>query len=149
MFGRLRAASTRTMTRIARWLFASPTQPVRLWKVIVWWELRRIPFNLIIGAYGLLSLAVFFWAITSSGRLGPGEDAVEPMALMAAPFRINLLYTLGWLVEGPARLLVRDLSPRFGPALLALGLAMGLFFSTVPAALWVGVRVLQGIGFTR
>jgi hypothetical protein len=117
--------------------------------VVVWWEVRRIPFNVIVGAYGLLCLLVFFWAIGTSGRLEPGEDAVEPIALLAAPFGINALYTLGWLVEVPSRLFRRDLSPRFGPVLLKLGFALGLFLITVPAGFWVGYRILQGAGLMK
>jgi hypothetical protein len=137
------------MKRVLRWLFSGPAQPITTWRVIVWWEVRRIPFNVIIGAYGLLCLAVFFWAITTSGHLKPGEDAVEPLALLAAPFGINALYTLGWLVEVPSRFLVRRLSPRFGPVLLALGLALGLFLISIPAGLWVAYRILQGLGLLR
>jgi hypothetical protein len=137
------------MKRAFKWLFSGPTQPTTAWRVIFWWEARRIPFNVIVGAYGLLCLVVFFWAITTSGHLGPGEDAVEPLALLAAPFGINALYTLGWLVEVPSRFLVRNLSPRFGPVLLAFGLALGLFLITVPAGLWAVYRVLQGMGVVR
>ncbi|MBI3028029.1 MAG: hypothetical protein HYY64_00745 [Candidatus Rokubacteria bacterium] len=60
---------------------------------MAWWEVRRIPFNLIVGVYGVVCLVAFFWAITTSGHLQPGEDAVEPLALLAAPFGINVLYT--------------------------------------------------------
>ena len=136
------------MRRFANWLFANPQGPRSLWGVVVWWEVRRIPFNLIIGAYGFLCLVTFFWAIATSGHLKPGEDAVEPLALLAAPFGINVLYTLGWLVEVPTRLVVPSLSPGFGPLLLKLGLGLGLFLITLPAAFWVGYRLLQlaGIG---
>jgi hypothetical protein len=109
----------------------------------VWWELRRIPFNVIIGVYGAPCFTIFLWAFTTSGEKG---DPVEPLALMAAPFGINFLYTLGWLVEVPARLLVPNLSPRFGPTLLKLGLALGLFLITLPAALWSAYRLLQIAG---
>jgi hypothetical protein len=63
-----------------------------------------------------------------------------------APFGINLLYTLGWLVEAPARLLKPSLSPSFGPLLLKLGLGLGLFLITLPAAFWGGYRLLQMAG---
>jgi hypothetical protein len=114
--------------------------------VVAWWEARRIPFNIVIGTYGLVCLLVFLWAIDTSGQLQPGEDAVEPLALIAAPFGINLLYTLGWLVEAPARLLKPSLSPSFGPLLLKLGLGLGLFLITLPAAFWGGYRLLQMAG---
>src|ERR1700677_4510188 len=62
-----------------RWLFAPQARP-GAWRTIAWWELRRIPVNLLIGVYGIFCLSVFFWAILSSNVLQPGEDAVEPMA---------------------------------------------------------------------
>ena len=105
-----------------------------------------MPFNLIVGVYGILSLLVFCLAINSSGHLRPGEDAVEPVALVAAPVLVNLLYTLGWLVEVQARRHVSELSPRFGPLLWTLGLGLGLFLITVPAAFWTGFRLLQAAG---
>jgi hypothetical protein len=115
-------------------------------RIVAWWEARRLPFNLIVGVYGFLCSVVYFPAITSSGRFRPGEDAVESIALFAAPWLINLLYTLGWLVEIPARRQVPGLSPRFGPLLWAVGLAFGLLLMTVPAVIWTMFRVLQVIG---
>jgi hypothetical protein len=129
--------------RFAGWFFASPQSRRSLWGVVAWWQVRRIPFNLIVGLYGVVCLVAFFWAITTSGHLQPGEDAVEPLALLAAPFGINVLYTLGSVVEVPTRLMVSNLTPRFGPLLLKLGLGFGLFLITLPAAFWVGYRLLQ------
>jgi len=90
-------------------------------------------------------LVIFFWAILTSGQLAPGEDAVEPIGLIFAPLGINVLYTLGWLVEVPARLIEPRLSPRFGPFLLMTGLALGLFLISLPAAFWGTSRILQMI----
>lgn len=132
--------------RAVRWMFGAPEARRPVWKVILWWELRRIPFNLIVGLYGIVCLVIFFWAIVTSGHLQVGEDAVEPLALLAAPFVINVLYTLGWLVEVPARIAMPDLSPRFGPILLMIGLGLGLCLITLPAAVWLGIRVLQLLG---
>lgn len=139
----------RTGRRFADWLFASPQGPHGAWSVVVWWEARRIPFNVIISMYGTLCLVIYFWAIATSGHLQPGEDAVEPIALLVAPFAVNMLYTLGWLVEVPTRILVPVLSPRFGPLLLKVGLGLGLFLITLPAAYWVGYRLpqLAGVAF--
>lgn len=110
---------------------------------MAWWELRRIPFNIIVGIYGLVCFALFSWGITGSGHLMPGEDAVEPIALLAAPFVINVLYSLGWLVEVPVRLLRPGLSPGLGPLLLKSGLGLGMVVSSLPAAYWVGYRLLS------
>jgi hypothetical protein len=38
--------------RFATWFFSNPRDPVCLKGVVVWWESRRLPFNLIVGTYG-------------------------------------------------------------------------------------------------
>ncbi|NLX96533.1 MAG: hypothetical protein GXY83_10190 [Rhodopirellula sp.] len=131
------------MRRLAAWFFSSPRLPISPWSTIVWWELRRIPFNILVAVYGTACLIIFFWAITTSGQLGPGEDAVEPVALLATPLVINALYTLGWLVEVPVRWFVPSLSSRLGPVLLKVGLGLGTVLISLPAAIWMGYRIAQ------
>jgi hypothetical protein len=130
-------------------LFDRDRPPETAWAIVRWWEARRIPFNLVIGAYGFVCLIIFFVAIGTSGKLERGEDAVEPMALCAAPLAINLLYTLGWIVEVALHVAAPSLSARIGPLLLKLGLGLGLALITVPAAYWGGYRVLQLVGALR
>ncbi len=127
---------------VKTWLFKTQTAPVTWWKTILWWELRRIPVNVLIGAYGILSLSIFYWGILTSGHLQPGEDAVEPLALLIAPFIVNICYTLGWLTEISARAIF-SVSPQFGPLLLKLGIILSLFLVSIPALLWGGYRLLQ------
>jgi hypothetical protein len=124
-------------------LFALPSTPVTPLTAIVWWELRRIPYNLIIGAFGIVSLFVFLFSISATGILEPGEDAIEPMALFAAPFVANICYTAGWLVDAPLRLIFPAISPRFTPLLFQLGLYFSLVVISYPAVYWSGYRVLQ------
>ena len=131
-----------------RWLFASPAAPGPV-RCVLWWEARRLPINLLIAVYGVLSLAIFFFSITTSGKLAPGDDAVEPIAIIVAPIAFNICYTLGWLVEAPARGLFPQLSPRFGPRLLMLGLGFSLCVISLPAVFWAGYRVLQIIHVLR
>lgn len=126
-----------------QWWFTAPEEPVTTRRVIGWWELRRIPFNLIIGSVGLLALGIFITCIESAGVLQPGEDAVEPLALMIAPLLANLCYTGGWLVDVPLRLICPSLSSRMTPQLFILGLLFSLFVITFPALLWGGYRLLQ------
>jgi hypothetical protein len=133
------------LKRSIAWFFAQPQPPIRGWRVVAWWELRRIPFNLIIAVYGIICLVVFYWGILGTGilQLRPGEDAVEPMTLIATPLAANICYTFGWLVELPARLFVPALSPSFGPWMLRLGLGLSAILISIPAVFWGGYRVLQ------
>jgi hypothetical protein len=104
---------------------------------------------MLVGARGFGSLVIYYLALKGSGELKPGDDAVEPMALMVAPFVINAGYTLGWFVE----LALRALLPlqvnksTLGPALMKAGVAFSLLAATLPAAIWVTIwlaRELHG-----
>jgi hypothetical protein len=133
------------MRRFADWLFSSPNAHSD-WSTVAWWEVRRVPFNIIVGTYGALCFVIFVWAITTSGRLAPGDDAEEPIALLAAPIVLNILYTLGWFVEIVARTVLSDLSPRFGPVLFKCGLGLTVLLISFPAGFWAGYRLLQLAG---
>jgi hypothetical protein len=117
-------------------LFSAPQEPRSILGVIGWWELRRIPYNIIVGSVGLCSLLLFFFFITHSAVLQPGEDAVEPLAIIFAPLVINIFYTAGWLVEVFSRLIFRERIARLGPLLLKFGLAFSLLVALFPALYW-------------
>jgi hypothetical protein len=133
-----------TSTSPLRWLLRPQQRPAVL-STILWWEARRLPVNLLLGAYGLVCLLIFFTAINHTGVLKPGDDAVEPLAILLAPFAFNLCYTFGWVVEVIARL-AGDVPQKLGPRLLAAGLAFSFFVISAPAAFWGGYVLLQLLG---
>jgi len=68
------------------------------WDAIVWWEIRRIPFNLLLLVVGFVS---GFISLTVGDRLyGPDQDFGSPF-LSAVFFAVcaNFCYTLGWITE--------------------------------------------------
>jgi hypothetical protein len=73
----------------------------RPWDAIIWWELRRIPFNILILIVGVVSLGSII--LIGSYFVRPGEDVIEPLfALFGAVVYgvlANLAYTLGWVTE--------------------------------------------------
>jgi|SRR5581483_4024112 len=117
-------------------MFSVPTEPRSFCAVIFWWEARRIPYNLILGISGIAGLLVYAFFISISGVLEPGEDLIEPMALIAAPFVVNMCYTAGWATE----LLVRAVYPStaigFGPRLFRLGLLLSVVITVLPGIYW-------------
>ena len=129
--------------KAAGWLFSPPPSPISWANVILWWEIRRIPYNIFVGLYGILCLFIFLWAMTTSGPSDDGEDFFEPFALFVAPFVVNLCYTLGWLVEVAARTLLPSLSPRFGPSLMKVGIGFSVFVISIPAVISVVIRLVQ------
>ncbi len=55
------------------------------WEIILWWEIRRIPYNIIMYFIGLLSFYICFVTI--------------PLVYLVIGLFLNILYTLGWVVE--------------------------------------------------
>ena len=58
-----------------------------------------MPYDALLFLLSCIAVPIFFVAIMHSGELNPGEDAVEPLALLAAPVLANVAYTLGWFTE--------------------------------------------------
>jgi len=125
--------------RFQSWLLAVPREPTTIGRIIVWWEIRRIPYNLIFGCIGIVSLALFFFFSTGSGSLESGDDAVEPIAIIAAPFLMNLFYTLGWIVESSLRISGVSKTREVGVFLFKLGCAFSLFVIWLPTIVWGSV----------
>ena len=132
--------------RFFNWYFATPEGPRPWFKVIWWWEVRRIPYNFVVGFVGFISLLLFFLFIALAHELKPGEDAVEPLALMAAPFAINIAYTAGWMAELLLRIVWRERSAIVGPAFLRLGLSFSLVVVLLPAILWCIIWLVRSTG---
>lgn len=123
------------MEDFVNWFFSRDNEDPSAAQVIAWWELRRVPYNLIVGGFGLVSLLLFFFFVTVSHRLAPGEDAIEPLALFAAPIIINIACTAGWVVELIGRRIMRE-SWFAGPALLMAGVLFSLAVIALPTVVW-------------
>jgi hypothetical protein len=137
-----------TALKFIRRLFSAPAEPTSPSDAIAWWERRRLAYNALIGATAIVSFLIYCLSITSTGVLQPGEDIIEPIALMAAPMvviLINICYTAGWLVDAPLRLFFPSVSSRFTLLLFELGLSFSLIVVSLPAVFWSSYRLLQVI----
>ena len=54
-------------------------------EIILWWEIRRIPYNLIMYFAGLLSFYVGYISI--------------PLIYILMGLAFNVIYTFGWIIE--------------------------------------------------
>jgi len=70
----------------------------RPWDAIVWWEIRRVPFNLVLLVVGVLSGLA---AASIAGRIfGPDQNMGNPLfATVFYAVAANFCYTLGWITE--------------------------------------------------
>jgi hypothetical protein len=71
------------------------------WQIVVWWEHRRVYYNLLLAFVGIFTILVveFIGGLT----VKPGEDVIEPMALVIVvplfALCANVCYTLGWIID--------------------------------------------------
>jgi len=133
------------LKRFITWFFARPLEPLSRGGIIAWWEIRRVPYNLVVGVFGAISLFLFFVFIELAHGLKPGEDAVEPMALIVAPIAANVCYTGGWIVElflGAVR--PRGSSP-IGPVLLKMGVGFSMAVVLLPSIVWFVTWVARSL----
>ncbi|MEM7298863.1 MAG: hypothetical protein AAF391_11425 [Bacteroidota bacterium] len=61
----------------------------------IWWELRRIPFNVLFLIGAELSVQLIYIFV----EVGPMEEAIHPFTMMAILIVLNVLYTLSWISE--------------------------------------------------
>jgi len=128
-------------------LFRRPSIPLNPWQLIGWWELRRIPYNLIVGVTGLATVTIMVAVgLICNSRIGVPIGIPDPpiFALLGiAVFAImaNVCFTGGWVVE---LLLVQAgglRSSRFGEIAFKLGLLGSVLLTLLPAAVTIAVAV--------
>jgi hypothetical protein len=107
-----------------------------------WWESRRLLFNQVVGATGLVTLgAVSVFFLLPPHTLGP--FSLLPMLVGSAVYGVaaNVCYSLGWLIEGAARAVWGRRAPDVGPLLFRQGLNFSVGLTLLPvliiAMLWV------------
>lgn len=111
----------------------------RPYDAIIWWEIRRIPFNIILFVVGLL--AIIIAVIIGDNFVEPGEDVIEPALMIVGSIFYgviaNICYTMGWVTE----LLWSDcntsLTESIRPKIFRKGLVFSIVITFSPAILWI------------
>jgi hypothetical protein len=115
-------------------LFAKPDLPQSGGKIILWWEARRLHYNLIVFGWALL-LGLVAALGFEAGNLWTPNFLVFYLFFFQLP--ANIFYTGGWIVELIVRKVLRVPVPGFGPWALGIGIAVSILFYV-----WVFVFVL-------
>ena len=114
---------------LADFLYPTPA-PRRTWGIIRWWESRRIQYNLIVGASGLVSLGIFSFLM-----------AVPPFAhdlmftwapIVGFGILANICYLLGPTAEIAIEKLSRGKILPTGPGLFRMGLTFSVGLTLLP-----------------
>jgi hypothetical protein len=116
-------------------------------EIVQWWERRRIPFNIAVGATGLVSLT-FLGVLGSIGPNAHNQMLPPVIAVFIYGAIANIAYTSGWVAELLLRPLLGPQTGTVGATLFRYGLAFSVGITALPIGLAVlefGARMLEWI----
>lgn len=118
----------------------------RPWDAIVWWEVRRIPYNAALALVGATATCIVLWL--GSHFVAPGEDVEEPLGLLAGAalysLCANVFYTLGWISELLWSGGDTSRTDQFRKRVFSAGLIGSCLLTLLPAALIPALWVILG-----
>jgi hypothetical protein len=121
------------------------------WRIVGWWEARRILFNLIVGATGIVAAGVILLtALVSERLLGvpigmPDPPIIAVFGVILFGVATNVCYTGGWIGELVVRRAWPDQSDQFGALTFTLGLVFAVVVTLSPAVLIGAMAVVFGL----
>ncbi|MBY0492821.1 MAG: hypothetical protein K2Y23_01280 [Cyanobacteria bacterium] len=102
--------------------------------IVLWWEARRLLFNLLVGAagvitcVGLVTIAVIGGYISGEPDFGfPDPPIFAILGVIAFGIMANVCYTGGWIVE----LIVRRAWPQESQQLATLSFTLGIILAVL------------------
>ena len=104
---------------------------------IGWWELRRFLYNGLVLLAGMTSLLL----VERLADVPPGEDVVEPMAVLFFAFACNVCYTAGWSLE-----VLRITPATWRRLLFWAGTLLSMGVALLPGLLWAASAAYHGFG---
>ena len=132
------------MSAVTRFFFRSPcaAEPTT-WSVIEWWEARRLPYNLAVGAAGLVSLCAL--GLVSLLLDGARFFPVPWQPIVAYAVAANVCYSAGPIAD---LYVVKRWGAEYapvGPALFRYGFvfAVGLTLLPLPLTIFAAVADVQ------
>ena len=133
-------AQPRTLRRL---LFQQPRRDQSTIAVLLWWEGRRLLYNLVVGLAGLVTIVIL--GITKP--LVPAAPFfVDWQLVLLFAAMANLLYALGWLTELWLRRYLGVDHPSVGPVLFRYGLVASGALALLPIALALLVSANRILG---
>ena len=105
------------------------------YNVILWWEIRRILFNVVVILGMMISIGLTSVLVDD---LQPGEDLYEPIIIPIFLFIINGCYTMGWMVHLVGRSLGIKQVDGLAPVGFSIGLGLTVFLLFIPTLIHFG-----------
>jgi hypothetical protein len=116
--------------------------------ILTWWESRRLIYNGIVGATGIITLGI----IGAISLIPPGLPSLLPpiQAILAYGVLANVCYTFGPFIEIGLQSLWKDRVLPVGPALFRQGLSFSVGLTLLPiivaSGMWVARLAMWAFG---
>lgn len=133
------------MRKLLRQMLNRDRRTLSTGETILWWERRRIPYNILVGCAGVISIAssVFTSLLTKSACGIPDSPLFAVVGIVLYGIAANILYSGGWVAE---ILLKRYIEPGlFAPTAFLAGLLFSValtlspaFFIPIACSIWGG-----------
>ena len=132
-------------------LFKRSAEYSSAWSIIKWWELRRIPYNIIVGITGIFGgLICILTAVLSERMTGQEAPFPDPPLFILAAIILygvmaNICFTGGWVTELLARRIWAQRAEAYGEISFALGTFFSLLLTALPAVVYTAIIVVTDI----
>ncbi|MGB7575118.1 MAG: hypothetical protein WBN53_14800 [Thermodesulfobacteriota bacterium] len=129
--------------------FSRNDQVLSTWRIIAWWEIRRIPYNFLVGIAGIVTTLLCI----GSGLIGervlgvpigiPDPPLFAVFAVIAYGIMANICYTGGWISEIIVAKVWQDQGHHFGEISFFLGVLFSIGLTLLAGVVVVGVLIIE------
>jgi hypothetical protein len=139
----------RLIERVLFWrLFNRRAEVAHFRDYLKWWELRRLPYNAIVGAAGMITCTVILVVAGIGSQkfnepLGMTSPFFAVMGVLLFGIAANVCYTGGWIVEWFVRKFWRERAGAFGEISFFLGVVFSVLLALFPSVVFVGLLILR------
>lgn len=138
------------LKRILAWrLFSRRDDAVGILDIIRWWEIRRIAFNLTVGAAGVVTLVGGVVVdLISEKRLGEPLGLPDPplfalFGIFAYGVCANICYTGGWVAELAVKIVRRNNTKTFAETSFFTGLVLSILLTLSPTLFFASILIFR------
>jgi hypothetical protein len=114
-------------------------------EIFWWWELRRLPYNLLLGSLGIVANLPLL-AITKMSANQPFSESLIGFGLLCMVYAIgaNICFSAGWIVETFFQKQKDAIKPAFGRGLYKIGLYFSAFLTiAIPMGILILILLLE------
>lgn len=129
-------------------LFARRTTAPSTWAIVKWWELRRAPYNFIVGLTGIFGGGVSLALALAAERRGievlfPDPPLFVILLVLLYGIAANICFTGGWVSEIVARRIWGARADAYGEISFCFGTVFSVLLTLFPSVVFSAILTIQ------